>query len=165
VLLVLSASPDGVTETNMLVEIKVPCSRQIIPGECPQIYYPQLQTCMEVLDLPRAAFIQYKPECLTWPKPMQLDITYVDRDREWWADALPKLEQFRKDLETFEWTPPPPRKPRKVLKIDTPKKCSVLDDLYEKDIEDVEDIESNNPYEETVKSNDPWSGMVIQSSS
>lgn len=134
----LGASADGITESGILLEAKCPTGRQIVPGEIPHHYLPQVQTCMEVLNLERAVFIQYKPECITWPKPMQLDITYVDRDREWWKETLPKLEQFRKDLETFTWTPPEPKKPKKILDLPfqttlagPSSRCLVDDDLYD----------------------------------
>jgi putative phage-type endonuclease len=57
----LGGSPDGVSESGKLVEIKCPPQRQIIPGEVPEHYMPQLQLCMEILDLEEADFIQYKP--------------------------------------------------------------------------------------------------------
>ena len=47
----LGGSPDGVSESGKLVEIKCPPQRKIIPGEVPGHYMPQLQLCMEILDL------------------------------------------------------------------------------------------------------------------
>lgn len=43
----LGGSPDGITESGKLVEIKCPMSRQILP-EVPKHYMPQLQLCMEI---------------------------------------------------------------------------------------------------------------------
>ena len=53
----LGGSPDGVSESGKLVEIKCPPQRAIIPGEVPGHYMPQLQMCMEILDLEEADFI------------------------------------------------------------------------------------------------------------
>jgi len=47
----LGGSPDGLTESNCLVEIKCPMMRKIIPGEVPVHYMPQLQLCMDIMDL------------------------------------------------------------------------------------------------------------------
>ena len=52
----LGGSPDGVSESGKLVEIKCPPQRAIIPGEVPEHYMPQLQLCMEILDLESADF-------------------------------------------------------------------------------------------------------------
>ena len=64
----LGGSPDGVSESGKLVEIKCPMMREI-KREVPEHYMPQLQLCMEILDLEEADFIQYKPADFNWPKP------------------------------------------------------------------------------------------------
>lgn len=89
----LGGSPDGITESGKLVEIKCPKTREIKP-EVPIYYMPQLQLCMEILDLEEAAFIQYKPEELTWPKPAEFVVVMVPRDREWFAERLPIARAF-----------------------------------------------------------------------
>ena len=78
----LGGSPDGITESGKLVEIKCPLKRMITP-EVPVYYMPQLQLLMEILDLDEAVFIQYKPSDITWPKPYEFVVTEVKRDREW----------------------------------------------------------------------------------
>ena len=50
---------------------------------------PQLQLCMEILDLEDADFIQYKPAETNWPKPEEFDVVNVKRDREWWKTYSP----------------------------------------------------------------------------
>ena len=40
-----------------------------IDGSVPEHYMPQLQLCMDILDLEEADFIQYKPAETNWPKP------------------------------------------------------------------------------------------------
>lgn len=136
----LGASPDGVTRSGKLVEIKCPVSREIVPGHVPEHYVPQIQVCMEVLDLEETVFIQYKPESLTWPKPEIFDVTIVPRDREWFAQYLPVLESFFREMmerrNAIRENPAPeqqePTKPKRppravVKKIAC---CIVLDDLY-----------------------------------
>lgn len=89
----LGGSPDGITESGKLLEIKCPMGRQI-KDEVPVHYLPQLQLLMEILDLESCDFIQYKPEELTWPKPEEFQVTHVKRDREWFKTYLPVMEAF-----------------------------------------------------------------------
>tara|TARA_B100000073_G_scaffold340105_1_gene339453 strand:- start:54 stop:767 length:714 start_codon:yes stop_codon:yes gene_type:complete len=90
----LGGSPDGVSESGKLVEIKCPPQRKIIPGEVPEHYMPQLQLCMEILDLEEADFIQYKPATTNWPLPEEFDVVNVKRDRGWFDRYLPIMRVF-----------------------------------------------------------------------
>lgn len=83
----IGGSADGVTESGKLIEIKCPLSRKI-EDKVPKHYLAQLQVLMEVLDLDECDFIQYKPE------PLEYQVTNVKRDRQWFADRLPKLREF-----------------------------------------------------------------------
>jgi putative phage-type endonuclease len=94
----LGCSVDGITGAGYVLEIKCPLSRKIEPGVVPHHYYPQVQICMEVCDLDETKFIQYKPESVTWPKDAEFVITSVPRNREWFADVLPKLEEFYREM-------------------------------------------------------------------
>ena len=80
----LGGSPDGVSESGKLVEIKCPMMRAI-DDSVPEHYMPQLQLCMDILDLEEADFIQYKPAETNWPKPEEFIVTNVKRDRDWFA--------------------------------------------------------------------------------
>ena len=91
----LGGSPDGITESGKLLEIKCPLRRVITP-EVPEHYMPQLQLLMEVLDLEEAIFIQYKPMEITWPKEPEFVVTEVPRDRKWFAEKLPIMDAFWK---------------------------------------------------------------------
>lgn len=91
----LGGSPDGITESGKLIEIKCPLKRQIKP-EVPIYYMPQLQLLMEILDLEEAVFIQYKPPELTWPQPEEFVLVEVKRDRQWFQDKLPIMENLWK---------------------------------------------------------------------
>lgn len=91
----LGGSPDGLTESGKLVEIKCPLRRKITP-EVPVYYMPQIQLLLEILNLEEAVFIQYKPKELTWPGPMEFCVTEVKRDRKWFEDNLPVMDAFWK---------------------------------------------------------------------
>jgi len=89
----LGGSPDGITESGKLVEIKCPLQRKITP-EVPIYYMPQIQLLLEILNLEEAVFIQYKPEEITWPKPEEFIVTEVKRDRQWFQDKLPIMKNL-----------------------------------------------------------------------
>ena len=90
----LSGSPDGVTESGRLIEIKCPLRRAIGDGGVPDHYMPQLQMLMEILDLEVCDFIQYKPESITWPDPYEFTVVTVDREREWFSENFPIMRNF-----------------------------------------------------------------------
>jgi putative phage-type endonuclease len=83
----LGGSADGVTESGRLIEIKCPVSRKI-ENKVPKHYLPQIQILLEVLNLDECDFIQYRPE------PLEYQVTTIKRDREWFAERLPKLQSF-----------------------------------------------------------------------
>jgi hypothetical protein len=64
---------------------------------------PQLQLLMEILNLESCDFIQYKPEEITWPKPVEFVVTHVKRDREWFAEKLPIMEVRGLGLKKGGW--------------------------------------------------------------
>jgi putative phage-type endonuclease len=90
----LGGSPDGITESGSLVEIKCPLMRRIQPGCVPEHYMPQLQLCMEIMDLESCFFVQYQPHEIAFPKPEVFDVTIVPRDREWFKKYLPVMKEF-----------------------------------------------------------------------
>lgn len=99
----LGGSPDGITESGKLLEIKCPLRRKIT-GEVPVHYMPQLQLLMEILNLEECDFIQFKPEELTWPNPPEFIVTNVKRSREWFAEQLPVMDAFwKRVLCTRKW--------------------------------------------------------------
>ena len=91
----LGGSPDGITESGKLLEIKCPLRRKIT-NEVPVHYMPQLQLLMEILNLEVCDFIQYKPDELTWPNPPEFMVTRVPRDRGWFERYLPVMDAFWK---------------------------------------------------------------------
>jgi putative phage-type endonuclease len=112
----LGGSPDGVTESGRLIEIKCPLSRKITPA-VPKYYLPQIQLLLEVLDLEVCDFIQYRPG-----PPEEFVVTEVARDREWFERILPKAERF--------WN--------RVLEKRRTGLCEIVDDVYEPMCEIVE---------------------------
>jgi putative phage-type endonuclease len=89
----LAASPDRVASyLPLLIEIKCPWKRKIIPSCIPTYYLPQIQLQMEVCDIEWCHFVQYIPP--TADTYGQLDITLVQRDHEWWSKTLPVASFF-----------------------------------------------------------------------
>jgi len=134
----LGGSPDGITESNRLIEIKCPYRRKIIPGEIPKHYIPQIQVCMQILDLPTCDFIQYAPAELTWPEPEVLDITTMDRDPAWWVEFLPVMDAFwQRVLHAREHgveLPPPKEKKTRVVKPKPEAVCEIFDYSEDEDV-------------------------------
>jgi putative phage-type endonuclease len=124
----LGGSPDGVTESGKLVEIKCPPQRAILP-EVPQHYFPQLQMCMEILDLEEADFIEYKPAETNWPKPEEFQVINVKRDREWWKTNFPIMKEFWDKVlyfrEHLDELPKPKEKKTRKKKEPEPVVCLV----------------------------------------
>lgn len=87
----LAGSPDGVTASGRLIEIKCPFRRKP-KGVVPSYYMHQIQTLMWILDLEVCDFIEYVPET-TWDIE-QFWIVSVRRCNNFWARNLPKLQRF-----------------------------------------------------------------------
>lgn len=87
----LGGSPDGITESGRLLEIKCPPKREIKP-EVPGHYVAQIQLLMEILDLEVCDFVQYKPA--TAERSEIFQVTTVPRSREWFAKNLPIMKAF-----------------------------------------------------------------------
>lgn len=85
----LGASPDGVTEDGLLIEIKCPLTRKIEP-KIPKHYLPQVQLQLEITDLEECDFIQYRPG--SEGRPEEFVVVRVARDREWFAKNLPAMQ-------------------------------------------------------------------------
>lgn len=123
----LGASPDGVTHSGKLMEIKCPLKRAIEPGRIPHHYMPQVQVQMEVCDVDQTIFVQYKPAVLSAEGKAFIDIVVIDRDRKWFRDNKDALQSFwqeymarRAAADEQQHGPPP-----------LPQQCLVRDDLYD----------------------------------
>ena len=95
----LGGSPDGVTHTGRLIEIKCPYTREI-EDEVPTLYVDQIQGLMWILDLQTCDFVQYKPEKM-W-RNEQFVITSVKRDPDWAKNNVPKLLEFWKRVRAYK---------------------------------------------------------------
>lgn len=103
----IAGSPDGLTNSGKLIEVKCPFRKGLVP-HVPDIYMPQVQTCLEVLDAEACDFIQYIPGT-TWV-PEQIIILTVPRDRAWFAKHLPAMLFFHQRLLHREICPCQPAK-------------------------------------------------------
>jgi putative phage-type endonuclease len=95
----IGGSPDGITTDGVVIEIKCPLSREIIPGVMPKLYKGQVQGLMAIANMEEAHFVQYRPAGL-WSEQV-LDITVVKRDRVYWAWVEPQLLRFMADVTAF----------------------------------------------------------------
>ena len=128
----LGASPDGVTESGKLVEIKCPLRRSIT-NDVPRHYMPQLQLSMEVLGLDECDFIQYKPAEYNWPSPEEFVVINVKRDHYWFEKYLPVMDKFWKDVLFYrengiELKSKKTRKNIKSKQEDNKKECTIESD-------------------------------------
>jgi putative phage-type endonuclease len=139
----LGGSPDGMMSRPdgsacALLEIKCPLRRQIKPGEIPKHYYPQVQLCMEICDVDLLFYVEFQPETLISDEVFS--VMEIARDREWFAEKLPLLEAFWKQvlhcrefgvgpvLERIEAAKRPKRVrvPKVVVSIDEPEEEACL---------------------------------------
>ena len=88
----LGGSPDGITTDGILLEVKCPLSRKIVMGEVPHHYLSQVLLNLEICDLELAHFIEFIPG--NSDNDFQINIVEVKRDREWFAEQLPKMKEF-----------------------------------------------------------------------
>ena len=130
----LGGSPDGVTESGKLVEIKCPMMREI-KAEVPEHYMPQLQLCMEIMDLETCHFIQYKPADFNWPKGEEFVVVQVDRDRGWFETNLPIMRAFWDKVlyHREHGIEPPPPKTTRPRKPKPPAECEIIEPSDEED--------------------------------
>lgn len=82
----LGASADGITESGKLIEIK--CPKGALRNEVPKYYIPQIQLCLEVLDLETCDYIEYSAD------QQMMKLFRVERDREWFRESLPHFAKF-----------------------------------------------------------------------
>ncbi len=89
----LGGSPDGITAKGIVLEVKCPLKREIIPGVVPSYYLPQVQVVMQCTGLDTCHFIQYKP-----PPEDFMDVTVVHRDDEWFRIYYPIMKNFWEEV-------------------------------------------------------------------
>lgn len=94
----LAGSPDGITASGRLLEVKCPFRRKP-NGTVPKIYMYQIQGLMHMLDLPICDFIEYVPES-TWSTEV-FDIITVVRSDIWWCEVFPQMQRFWEEVIAF----------------------------------------------------------------
>jgi putative phage-type endonuclease len=103
----------GAGEEPVLLEVKCPFRRKIVPGAVPRHYYAQVQLNMFICGLRFADFVEYRPA------PFELSVVRVEPDEAWLAAALPRLRAFHAECARYagrieehpayaKYAPPPP---------------------------------------------------------
>ena len=92
----IAGSPDGITASGRLIEVKCPFRRKP-NGIIPSYYVHQVQTLMNILNLDVCDFIEYVPGT-TWTHEI-FQVVTIYRDRQWWSDIFPQLAEFWRDVE------------------------------------------------------------------
>lgn len=91
----LAGSPDGITTSGKLIEVKCPFRR--IPTSVVPLYYVyQVQFLMHILKLEKCDFIQYVPE--TDVSDEIFIITAIYRNDTFWEEKFPMLVDFWKEV-------------------------------------------------------------------
>lgn len=105
----LAGSPDGITASGLLIEVKCPFRRKPIPGEIPAYYQHQIQFLMHILCLDECDFIQYVPGS-TWIEE-DLQVVRQKRCEVFWARIEPMLLRFWHDVQSIRTAGTPEREP------------------------------------------------------
>lgn len=105
----IAGSPDGITASGRLIEVKCPMYRKP-NGTVPEHYMYQVQTLLHILDLKVCDYIEYVPG---WDQT--LSIVVIVRDDVLWSDTMfPKISKFNQELiERIERNDFPEEKPEK----------------------------------------------------
>ena len=77
----------------VMLEVKCPFRRAIVPGVIPAHYYAQVQINMLICGLPHADFVEYRP-----PPNFELNIVRVTPDHAWLGAAIPRLRAFHESM-------------------------------------------------------------------
>ena len=115
----LGATPDGVavvggtttppapTKKKLVVlEIKCPYTRPVLPVSRAKEHFPQIQVALHVFGADECHFVQYKPPgigqgragVMNEDRPLYLR-EVIQKDDRWWQIHKPKLERFHLKLE------------------------------------------------------------------
>lgn len=93
----LAGSPDGVTESGRLLEIKCPYKDKVDQTIKP-VYLVQVQLLMEILNLEVCDFVKYRPAQHSKTGQMEYSIRVIPRDREFFEKIRPILEETWEDI-------------------------------------------------------------------
>jgi len=148
----LAGSPDDITHDGILLEVKCPMYRKIIPGTVPHHYIGQVRFNMEVCGLEKAVFIEYKPseKALNDEDNIfkdvhephsgnyELNIVEINRDPEWFINAYPKLKKFWDEVIHYRniGIDKHPNHTYMVRKYRDPKKYSLITNMIQDESDD-----------------------------
>jgi len=107
----LAGSPDGITSSGRLIEVKCPFRRKP-NGEVPKHYVHQIQTLMHILNLQVCDFIEYVPEGI-WAKEIFTIVTVTKCDI-FWKRVEPLLTRFWEDVLAYRVNGQLPREEPKI---------------------------------------------------
>jgi putative phage-type endonuclease len=93
----LAGSPDGVTESGRLLEIKCPYKDKVDQTIKP-VYLVQIQLLMEILNLEVCDFVKYRPAEHSKTGQLEYSIREFKRDREFFEKIKPVLEETWDDI-------------------------------------------------------------------
>lgn len=93
----LAGSPDGITESGRLLEIKCPYKDKVDQTIKP-VYLVQIQLLMEILDLDVCDFVKYRPAKCSKTGQMEYSIKVFSRDREFFETIRPILEDTWEEI-------------------------------------------------------------------
>jgi putative phage-type endonuclease len=93
----LAGSPDGITESGRLLEIKCPYKDKVDQTIKP-VYLVQIQLLMEILDLDVCDFVKYRPACCSKTGALEYSIREFKRDREFFESIRPILEDTWEEI-------------------------------------------------------------------
>lgn len=116
----IAGSPDGVTLSGKLVEVKCPYGRRIQRGVVPAHYMGQVQCLMDILGLQSCDFVQYWPGSPKRPEQV-FDVTTIPYDPEYMASRLEQLAAVRdrfvalRSSEAPAAAPPPKRQAMQIV--------------------------------------------------
>jgi putative phage-type endonuclease len=93
----LAGSPDGITESGRLLEIKCPYKDKVDQTIKP-VYLVQIQLLMEILNLDKCDFVKYRPAKFSKTGQMEYSIREFTRDREFFEAIRPILEDTWEEI-------------------------------------------------------------------
>lgn len=92
----LAGSPDGITASGIVIEVKCP-KRRKPAHHVPAMYMHQVQMLMRITRGLVCDFVQYVPADLPWT-PEQFIITRVSYDDAFWKRVFPLAQSFWEDV-------------------------------------------------------------------
>ena len=87
----LGGSPDGVTSDDALIEVKCPLKKKIT-HTVHDYYYSQIQVCLEIANIDKCYYIQYKPSSVY--ENGIFDVKLVQRNKTWFNENVVLFEEF-----------------------------------------------------------------------